>query len=66
MKEAGAEHRERAGAVEEVLASVSTGKKTPGRPQIFGVKRRLFQGQEEGNAPSPHHTHTCTNTHEIN
>lgn len=50
--------------------SVSTGKKTPGVPQILGVKRRIsgsFSGRKQGTLPLPiTHIHIHTHMKTIN
>ena len=56
--------------MEEVLASVSTSKKTPGVPRILGVKRRIsgsFSGRKKGTLPLPiTHIHVHTHMKTIN
>ena len=58
-------HRERSGAMEEVLAAVSTGKKICGVLRIFWLKRRIsgsFNSRKKGTLPVPN-THIHVHTH---
>ena len=63
-------HRERSGAMEEVLAAVSTGKKICGVLRIFWLKRRIsgsFNSRKKGTLPVPNtHIHVHTPMKAIN